>query len=181
MRAFIISSLVTFGLVFGGCASSDDADEKGSSKQAASLDEFCDVLCGVESECDANVDKDVCTSSCRRREGVTFENLRSDLIKGAQACIERRSCADIIGKDVRVDCLAEERAKLTTTAAVESFCEAARGQVRKCDGVDFDVAGCYGAVKAYNDGAITSARGCFDKSCDVYNDCLVAAIDVSIN
>ncbi|MCU0681956.1 MAG: hypothetical protein MUF34_06815 [Polyangiaceae bacterium] len=180
MRSILLSSLVAFGLIVGGCAG-DDEDEKGSSARAASLDEFCAVRCSAEATCDGDVDEDTCKNECRRAEGLAFENLRSDLVKGIQACIERKDCSDVIGDDVAAACAAEEGAKLTITPAVESLCETARAKVKECEGTGFDLAGCYAVVKPYNDSSLAAAKSCFDKSCRAYNACLSAAINVSID
>lgn len=181
LRSILLSSFVAFGLLVGGCSGGDAENEKGSSARAASLDEFCAVRCSAEATCDGDVDQDTCKKECRRAEGLAFENLRSDLVKGIQACIERKDCSDVIGADVAAAYAAEEGAKLTITTAVESLCEAARAKVKECDGDGFDLASCYAVVKPYNDSSLAAAESCFDKSCGAYNACLGAAINVSIN
>lgn len=181
MRSFIIVSMVAFGLVVGGCGGGDEADDKGSSKEAASSDEFCDSVCAKESSCDASTDRDVCKNQCRRGIGVKFEKFRSDYVKAVQACIESKDCAAVLDGDVILVCDEEELAKLTTTPAVEAFCQRASAEVKRCKGTDFNVAGCYSIVKNLNDGVLAEAGACFDKGCTAYNSCLDASIELTIN
>jgi hypothetical protein len=181
MRPFIISSaFVALGLVFGGCSGGDEED-KGSSQQSASSTDYCATVCAKTASCDGDVDTDTCQRQCEKNQGTTFANFRSDLVKSVEACVNQKDCADLFTSDqsLGAQCFGEELVKISPTAAAEAFCDRAEATYRQCHNGQLDIPGCLLAVKAFNDGVLAEAQGCFDKTCEGYNACLDATIDVT--
>jgi hypothetical protein len=155
-----------------GCSGGEDGAKTQDS--AVSVASLCATYCEKVAACDAEVDRDTCTSTCNDGS-VSLSKMRGDVLDSIAACIGTSDCRTVLGDDAVKSCMAEAKLSVAPSGSAKATCRAIQDAAAHCD-VGFDLAGCFDTVKTYSDETLDRAKRCTTKSCSALGDCLDATL-----
>ena len=172
-----LASVHSLGLVLGwlAClAACEDGDGGSGYKQS------CKRTCARAHDCVSTVNADSCTDDCVESLSEVGDHLRSDYVKGIDACFADLSCDQLVAALTNNACRDESSARLAPTPAAIELCEAVVDSLQDCIGLSTGTAGCLESVKIFNDSSLQSALTCKERACTERFSCLQDELGISL-